>query len=173
MDLIAVSVACPCPGKPHEEGGDTVYLAPYLGYRAGMLAEATMVRVWTNLDTSSKVPMQTEKSLSIEASLREIYILDGVKDWTFEGEDGPVPVTEDTIHEWLLSNFTLARPVGDQADTLYTASVLDPLLGRLSKSSPTTRTKGSTSANGQSSSKRPKPLKPSLITTSDKARQSA
>ena len=171
--LIPVPVRCPCPGTPHEDG-DTVFLAPHIGFRAGLEAEATMVRVWTNLDTSGKVPTQTEASLKVEAALREIYVVGGVKAWTFVDEAGEsIEVSEDSIAEILLSDFSLARPVGDKADELYTASVLDPLLARLSKSSRTTRTRGSTSAKAPSSDKRPRPLKPSSTSTSDRVPRSA
>lgn len=173
--LVPVAVACPCPGTPHADG-DTVFLAPHLSLKGGLLAEATMVRVWGKLNTSRKVPEQTQASLEIEASLREVYVLDGVKDWTFLDEVGEkVEVNEDSIRSVLLSNFTLARPVGDKADELYTASVLDPLLARLSKSSPSSprRASTSTSPSSPSSTRRPKLLKPSSTSTTDKAPQSA
>ena len=164
--LVPVAVgACRCPGAPHPDG-DVVFLSPTLPLRGGLLAEATMLRVWSNLDTSGRVPTQTEKSLEIEAGLREVYVRYGVREWNFLDEMGPVPVTEATIDARLLADFSLARPVSEKADSLYTPSVLDPLLARLSKSSPTTRTDGLTSPNRHSSAKHPKRSKPSSITTS-------
>lgn len=173
--LVAVAVACPCPDTPHSDG-DSVFLAPHLSLRGGLLAEATMVRVWSKLNTAGKVPEQTEASLAVEASLREVYVADGVKAWTFVDEAGAeVPVNEQTVRDILLSNFSLARPVGDEADRLYTSSVLDPLLARLSKSLPSSprRASTSTSPNSRSSTKRPKLLKPSSTSTTAKEPASA
>jgi len=135
-----------------------------------------MVRVWGKLNTKGSIPEQTEASLAIEASLREIYVADGVKDWTFLDEIGEkVEVNEQSIHDLLLSNFTLARPIGDKADELYTSSVLDPLLARLAKSSRSSprRASTSTSASSPSSTKRPKLLKPSSTSTTAKEPASA
>ena len=133
-----------------------------------------MVRVWGKLNTKGRIPEQTSASLAIEASLREVYVADGVKEWTFVDEIGePIEVNEQTIREILLSNYTLARPVGDKADSLYTSSVLDPLLARLQKSSRTMRTASSTSASRTSSAKHPKLLKPSSTITSGKEPASA
>ena len=172
--LVPVSVACPCPDTPHADG-DTVFLAPHLSLKGGLLAEATMVRSWGKLNVKGKLPEVTEASLAIEASLREIYVSDGVKDWTFVDEEGPIEVNEQSIHDLLLSNFTLARPVGDKADELYTASVLDPLLARLSISSPSSRRRASTSTSpsSPSSGKRPRPLRPSSTSTTDREPVSA
>lgn len=173
--LVAVAVACPCLGTPHSDG-DSVFLAPHLSLRGGLVAEATMVRVWTKLKMAGAVPEPTEASLAVEASLRDVYLLDGVKDWTFTDESGDkLAVTEDTIRDLLLSNFSLGRVVADEADRLYTPSVLDPLLARLLRSSPASprRASTSTSATTPSSGKRPRPLRPSSTSTTAKEPVSA
>ena|SRR3990167_5800161 len=171
--LVPVSVTCPCPGTPHADG-DTVFLAPHISLRGGMLAEALMVRVWTNLDPRTS-DFSSVASLTIEAQLREVYLLDGVKEWTFVSDDGPIPVSEWSIRDVLLSDFTLARPIGDKADELYSRSVLDPLRARLSKSLRSLRPPASTStsASSPSSAKRPKRSKPSSTASTDRERASA
>lgn len=173
--LIPVAVACPCPGTPHSDG-DTVFMGPFLSLEGGMLAEALMVRSWARLENSGKELRQTEASLAVEAALRRVYVADGVREWTFvdaEGED--IEVTEESVRTILLSNFTLSRPVGDKADELYTTSVLDPLLKQIKKSSRSSprRESTETSPTQTSGSKRPKPPKPSLITSTGKEPLSA
>ena len=171
--LVPVSVACPCPGTPHADG-DTVFLAPHISLAGGMLAEALMVRVWTSLDPRTN-DGSTMASLTFEAELREVYLLDGVKEWTFVNDDGPILVNEWAIRDELLTNFTLARPVGDKADSLYSRSVLDPLRARLSKSLRSLRLPAltSTSANSSSSAKRPRRSKPSSTASTGRERASA
>lgn len=173
--LIPVAVACPCPGTPHSDG-DTVFLAQELSLKGGLLAEAMMVRSWQKQDSTGNQLKQTEASLAVEAALREVYVLDGVKEWTFVDEEGEaLEVNEDSIRSSLLARYRIARPVGDKGDELYSASVLDPLLARLRKSSRSSprRESTSTSPTPPSSAKRPRPLKPSSTSTTAKEPLSA
>lgn len=173
--LVPVAVACPCPGAPHSDG-DTVFLGPELSLKGGLLAEAMMVRSWQKQDSSGKALTQTEASLAVEAALREVYVLDGVKEWTFVDEQGePIEVNEASIRSVLLARYRIARPVGDKADELYSASVLDPLLQRLRKSSRSSPPRASTSASTSppSASRSRKRPKPSLTSITDKEPLSA
>lgn len=178
--LVAVRVGdCSCPESPHADG-DFVYLAPHLTLAGGLLAESSMLRVWSKMKlivkNGKEQAEETERSLALEAGLREVYVVDGVRDWNFVDEDGEkIEVDEDSIRSRLLSNFTIARPVGDKADELYSASVLDPLLARMLKSSRTGRRPASTSTSrtSKSSGELPTPLKRSSTATTDKERLNA
>ncbi len=136
-----------------------------------------MVNVWGHmkLTAGGKQALATEASLELEAGLRETYVRYGVADWNLEDESGLLPINEDTIKEQLLDDFSRSRPIGEKADELYSGAVMDPLLGRLLKSSPTSRRgrSTSTSASRPSSSKRPRPLRPSSTSTTDKVPRSA
>lgn len=150
---VPVPVACRCPGAPHGDG-DTVYLRPTLDLRGGMIAQRKVIDLATD-----KGEADTDVIL---ASLAEVYCLHGVVDWTFtNGDDKKVEVSEQTIRERILADFSYGIVVADAASDLYTAAVLDPLLARVSKSSQPTRTSDSTSAPTGSSGKRRKRSKQS------------
>jgi hypothetical protein len=129
-------------------------LAPTLGLRYGLQAE-TLISDFNG----SKAQLVGE--------LMETYVLGGVKAWTFVDSDGkPLPVTESNVRSVLLSDLTLARPVADKADDLYSDVVLEPFRPRSSKRSAQPSTAGSTSVNGTSASSRRRPRKSSSTTTS-------
>ena len=147
--LIPVEVgACRCPGAPHPDG-DVVFLHPNIGFHGGIVAQNVIV---SGLERSE-----------LQASLLDVYIRYGVADWSFVDEDGDK--VADAIESIILRNFAIGAAVADKADAIYTDSVLNPLRAVPSKSSKPSRINGSTSAPTASSSKRPRPLKPSSTTT--------
>jgi hypothetical protein len=157
--LIPVAVACPCPGTPHSDG-DTVFLAPKLGFNAGVIADSKLVDI---LHGSGDVE-------AVKAALLATYISDGVRAWTFVDADGAdVPVSPQTIQAILLSDYELGVVVAEAADPLYSKAVTNPLLRRMSASSPPSPTNGSTSRKRASSAKRRTASAPSLtsITPTD------
>ncbi len=154
--LIPVSVTCPCFGTPHADG-DTVYLFPKLSLSAGIIAEQ-------QISGLAVAPLQQPE---IVAMLTETFLLHGVADWTFVDADGlPLAVNEDNKRGVLLADYSLARDLGDRADDLYGAAVIDPLAARLSNGSARPSTAGSTSPKKRSASRRRKPRKPSSTTIS-------
>jgi hypothetical protein len=157
-ELVPVRVGdCQCPGSPHPDG-DLVYLRPRLGLAAGIAIQRLIVEA--NQDRAD--------SAEISGQLAEAYLLHGVAGWNLVGEgegEKPIPVNEDSIRLYLLSDFVRSAPVADAADDLYMAAVLGPLVNRALASSPTTSTSGSTSATRRGKSKAPRPSKPSSTTT--------
>lgn len=159
MDLSTlhpVSVACPCPGTPHADG-DTVYLLPKMGLQGGITAEHQILSFGG--DQSALV-----------GALTETFVRFGVVAWTFVDADGkPVPCTDEKRQELLLTDYALARDIGDKADELYSAAVIDPLALRLSTGSRQPSKGGSTPLKKRSASRRQKPPKHSSTTTSPTA----
>ena len=154
---VPVAVACRCPGTPHD--GDSVYLRPKLGLHAGMVAQRKVIDLASGGSESADAD-------EIMASLAEVFCRYGVIEWTFTDEDGkPVPVTPENVQEILLDDFGYGFPVADRAADLYTSGLLDPLLAKVSKSSPSTSTGTSTSAANGSSATRQKRSKRSSITS--------
>ena len=152
-----VQIPCPCPGTPHPDG-DTVELREKLGLAAGIAVQRLVIEA--NTSTRSM------EAAELSGVLAEGYLLHGVEAWTLIDENGSlVPVTKDTIRARLLADFSVAAPVAEAADGLYMAAVILPLVKKAERSSPTTPTNGSTSANQGGSRPRPKRSKPSSTTT--------
>lgn len=161
--LVPVAVgACRCPGTPHPDG-DSVFLSPTIGFRGGLVAEAKVVAIANGSNDADEV----------KAALLETYVLYGVKAWNLVNEAGPIPVTPETIESEILSDYTRALPVGEAADDLYSAAVIDPLVARQSKLLRSMPTDRSTSRKNGSSGGHPKRSKRSSTTTSVKAPLSA
>ncbi len=155
-ELVPVGLGgCQCPGGPHPDG-DVVQLRPKLGLAAGIAVQRLIVESNQNRADAAEISGQ----------LAEAYLLHGVAGWNLVGEgEKPIPVNEDSIRLYLLSDFVRSAPVADAADDLYMAAVLGPLVNRALASSPTTSTSGSTSATRRGKSKAPRPSKPSSTTT--------
>lgn len=158
---------CQCPGAPHPEG-DVVELRDRLGLAAGIAVQKLIIEANTaenRLDTARLTGLMAEG-----------YLLHGVMGWNLVDENGPIPVSEATIRSQLLEDFTRGEKAADAADDLYSLAVLAPLLTRVNKSLPPSRTRGSTSPTGssakakdgspstRSSPKPPKRSKPSSTT---------
>lgn len=105
---------CGCPGSPHPEG-DTVTMRPALGFAAG--AEALRKIIEADGDVNR-----------IAELVGPVYIREGVIGWNMEDERGPVPLDTDL----LLNDYTLAYPIAERGDDLYSQAVLAPLLTRMS-----------------------------------------
>lgn len=156
--LVPVPVTCPCPGTPHADGGDTVYLFPKMGLGGGIVAEK-QVRELAGGDQDL-----------ILAQLTETFVLYGVASWTFVDDVGePIEVSEQTKRAILLSDYTLARDIGEKADELYASAVIDPLVRRLSAGSQPQPTNDSMSRKKRSGSSPRKSPKSSSTSTSQTA----
>jgi hypothetical protein len=100
-----------------------------------------------------------------EAMLGEAYLLHGVESWTLMDGTNPLPVTPETIRQYLLNDFTIALPIAEKADELYIDAVLAPLVNRAKMLSPASPTAESTSALPTSKPTLLKPSKRSSTTT--------
>lgn len=118
---------CACPGEPHSEEGDIVFLAPKLPALGGIVAEQQMVGV-TNQDDLVQKWLVT-------------FVRYGAQGWNLVDEDGDVPFDV----EALLADWELARPVALEAAERYQKAVAAPFETRPAKRSPTGRTPATTS----------------------------
>jgi hypothetical protein len=112
---------CACPGTPHAEEGDIVFLRDTITLTGGLAAERVIVEVKGITDDAAIDEALTPRLL-------DVYLRDGVTGWNVVDEDGPIPVDVDMI----LSDYTLALPVAKVAEGLYTQAVMRPLTDRLS-----------------------------------------
>ena len=160
-ELIEVAVGeCRCPGAPHPDG-DVVYLRPTLGLRGGVIVQGVV--------TTAKRMEPPPSAPEITASLVETYVLQGVVEWNLWGDDGPIPVTPESVTRHLLDDYTRAEAVANRADDLYSEPILGPLLNGARNSSLDTSTNGSTSAPRNGTRKPRKPSKRSSTTTTPTA----
>lgn len=141
---VALPGGCQCPGTPHER--DEVYLLPRLTWDGGVAADAVL----------SDLPMTTDGRVDtgrLAAMLCRAYLENQVSGWNLTDENGPIPYSS----EKLLSDWDIARVVGDKADDLYSDALLAPLVAAASTSSQRGRTAPSTSARTPSARRRRKP----------------
>ena len=119
---------CACPGTPHEEEGDIVFLASKLPAEGGIVAEQQMSDV-QDVETLTRRWLIT-------------FVRYGATGWNLHDESGPTPFdVEDLLADW-----ALARPVALRAGELYQAAVAAPFQGPPAKPSRTGRTRATTSA---------------------------
>jgi len=120
---------CACPGLPHADDGDIVYLAPVLDVDGGSEAERDLV------ESSGDERLLQRRWL-------RTFITFGAKGWNLlDAEGSPVPFDVSVI----LEDWTLARPVGDAGSDLYVDSVTAPFQKALQARSPTGQTARTTS----------------------------
>jgi hypothetical protein len=134
---------CACPGTPHEEEGDLVFLHPTLPVDGGIIAEQQLLSPAVQLLDDA-----TERTNLLTRLWLRTFVTHGTAGWNLLDEAGePVPFDLSVI----LADWSLARPVGDRASDLYADSVLHPFLNRPDRPSPTGRTQATTS-------RRPRPI---------------
>lgn len=133
---------CACPSTPHA-GGDEVYLLPRLTFDGGAAGEAAIMASLAAGDSTG----------DIERGLGKVYIRYQVAGWNLVDDAGKV-VPNAT--ERLLADWTLARPVAEAADGLYSKVLLAPLVASVSTSSQGGPTAPSTSPRTRSASTRRK-----------------
>lgn len=120
---------CECPGTPHGEEGDVVYVAPRPSLACGLEAREDV-----------------RQSLGSGTLLAERWLVTFVKHgaigWNFLDEDGdPVPFDVRV----LLGDFDLAEPIAEKCDELYGDTVTRPFLESIRKLSQRGPKDGSTS----------------------------
>ncbi len=156
-----MDIPCICPlkdGQTRHEAGDTVTLHDRLDFRAATVARNTVA-----LMSQEDGDVSTAEIL---AGLTEVYLFHGIASWSVVDERGkPVDPNKATIRQYLLSNTDVAMLVGDEADGLYSESVIAPLVARASMSSQPTPMPASTSRTNGSGPKSRTRSKPSLTIT--------
>ena len=129
-DLVPVRVRdCACPDLPHADDGDIVYLAPHLDIDGGVEAERDLVESVGDERELTKRWLRT-------------FIRYGATDWNLTDAEGEaVPFDVDAI----LSDWSLARPLGDVASDMYAESIAAPFVKAQQVRSPTGPTAATTS----------------------------
>lgn len=147
---------CKCDGNPHP-AGDFAYLKPVADLELGLAAQQVVSNALdaTHQNGSSLTPEQAFEMIQIKLGVS--YAIHGMAAWDLLDEHGkPVPINAATVQA---IKWTEIEPVADKAASLYAEEVLVPLVARLSRSSRTGQTDGSTSAIRRTSTKRQKPSK--------------
>jgi len=122
---------CLCANSPHPDG-DFVYLAPQLSLDGGLAANGVIASFSDDLPRLEK-----ELGLSLVSA--------GVNGWNFLDDAGlPIPVTPENIRAALPWDRG-GRLVAEEADGLYSQSVIAPLVARLLKPSRSGQTAPSSS----------------------------
>ena len=140
MELVPVRARdCECPGAPHGEDGDIVYILPKPSLDLGLAWQLDMSE---SADASGAV-----KAAEVKPRWYRPYARHGAVGWNLLDADGaPVPFDIGA----LLADFSLAYPAADKADDLYAEALVRPLADRLSGLSQNGRMNGSTSRTPQS-----------------------
>ena len=152
-----VSIPCICPGDEiRHPDGDTVTLKDRLAFDEAMACKQAIALIQG--DDQSDV---TARRL---AALVKQYLFSGIERWTLMNGKA-IPVSAGTINQYLLTNFAVAEIVSEEAEALYNAQVLVPLVTRAATSSRPTPTGGSTSARKVSTASSRKRSSRSSIST--------
>lgn len=139
-ELIPVRVR-DCPSDGLHPDGDFAYLKPRADLDIGMAVNGIIGRSSGDPDL-------------LQVELGRVYLRFGIVRWDLHEADGspwPLGLSSLSRLDWAREIF----PMAEEAAVLY-GSVFDPLVARLSKSSPNGPTGDSTSARRPSSSKRQK-----------------
>ncbi len=130
---------CACPGTPHDglegaDDGDIVWLRPVLPWGPGaealrLILESVVIVANTGGGPKGEDPLLDDSRVA--ETVGPIYVRHGVARWNVVDEDGPVPYDAEAI----LVDYTLAYPVVEVANQLYTEKLIDPLVKRMSVSS--------------------------------------
>ena len=125
---------CACPGQPHGEEGDIIFLLPRPSLACGLAAQAALVEAAGNGSFLAQL-------------WQVIYVRHGAVAWNLLDERGkPVPFDVEAI----LADYALGQPVAERADELYGPAVMAPLVARLQVISDTGPMDASTSPRLQS-----------------------
>lgn len=126
---------CACPGTPHPNG-DTVTFKPKLSFDENVAALSAIF--------AGDGPSNANKAWGI-------YLHAGPVAWNLLDEDGePVPLTREALDAL---PFEDQFEIGDRADDIYGETVLTPFRRRMSESSSSGPTTGSSRRPSRSSRK--------------------
>lgn len=162
MSTTISGLRCLCPEPDTHPAGEEITLPDKLGFR--QLATATSAIRWHKLEhPDAGVP-------ELIAMLEELYLTHCLESWSLQarepksGKLQPVPLTQENVQIYLLSEPDVALEVAEVCDRLYSSTVLVPLVREPASSSQAGQTDGSTSpTNGAA---HPRRRKRSSTTTS-------
>lgn len=130
---------CACPNTPHADG-DTVTINANLTLAAGLTAEQQLLEVFARHPIDDAAPeaqkeaVGTRRSLELRPLWFETFIRHQTVGWNLTDQGGrPVPFRVDD----LLTQYDLARPVGDYLADRFASVVLAPFLTEPVERSPT------------------------------------
>jgi hypothetical protein len=151
-DSVEVRVRdCECPGTPHADEGDVVFVATKLGLEGGIATELDIEAIQT-----AGITNEEEFSAALRKRWFLTFVRYGAIGWNWLDEQGkPVPFDAQV----LIDDYSLGMPVVEKANELYMEVVLAPFLkrlGALSRIGPTAastspRARSTHSRNGRSS----------------------
>jgi hypothetical protein len=128
-----LTVACPCPGTPHEI--DTIQFRRVLPLAGGIAAIAAMRE-------GAIARSNAIDGLTLAIYLFPVYLAHAVESWTFVDESGaPLPLDAGDA----ALPFGTKYEIADAADDLFGEEVTRPLAGMIRKSSRSGSTAPSTS----------------------------
>ena len=161
-DLVPVRARdCACPGSPHGDDGDIVYLKSHLPMEGGLLAEQQMqsaVSIEIKLAGNPESPEVVMRAMErLQLLWARTFLTHGAAGWNLvDAEGSPQPFDVEVI----MADWGFARAVADKATELYGDSVMDPFLtasGSASQTGPTedstSRRRASKRKSGKSSSR--------------------
>lgn len=147
---------CSCPGTPHEDG-DEIYLRPALGLEGGLEAEGALlesVRLFPLPENASEAKtdeVASQRATFIRPRWFATFIRHGAIGWNLVDEKGrPVPFEVEKV----LEDYSLARLAAEEANDLYSNSVLAPFQDPPAKPSLNGRTDGGIHPPSQPTRKR-------------------
>lgn len=152
---VAVRVRdCACPGTPHTDEGDVIYLRPTIGLDGGLAAEAAYGEAIQSgireLPDGSDEERATLAAERLRLLWLPIFVRYGALDWNLWDEDGPIRFDVQKV----LDDYALAQPVADKAADLYYEAVMLPLARRQLVLSAIGQINGSTSRTQSTPSRR-------------------
>ena len=157
-----VTISCVCPPKGDDirhPDGDTVTMRDVLDYDRAMV----ITKAITLIDEDD----DEVRGAMVLAKMSKFYVLMGVESWTLRDvSNKPIPVSSETLRQYLLSNPEVSAVMTEAGDDLYQKAILLPLLRKASTSSAPSQTTGSTSPKRSGSRRQnPTPLRRSSTST--------
>lgn len=141
-----VTVACPCPGKPHSE--DIITLHPEVTVPLAVAARSLSRQLAPRIEAEGEMAATAEA----EGALALIYLHLGIESWTFvDGAGRQIRLTPENIDR-LLPYAGGGVAVVQAADALYSEAIFNPLAGRPSEPSNAGQMVDLTSASRRSGS---------------------
>lgn len=131
---------CACPGTPHVEEGDAVFLHPKLSATGGMAAELVITGWMADQARQGKRSADLDGEVTRELLL--LFVRHEAVGWNLvDAEGDPIPFDVDD----LLADWALARPVTIRAGDLYSKTVIAPFQRTPAERSPTGQMPATTS----------------------------
>lgn len=137
-----IRIRCICPDPATHPDGDVITFPERLDFPRMAVLNRTI-----RYEKSMRPKMTVPESLAL---LAELYLRHTLEAWTVVGPDAkgkirPIPIDQEAIETYLLSQPDVALDVAERANDLFDKVVLGPLVQRAKPSSETTSTGNGTS----------------------------